>query len=493
MKQRIFGIETEFGCLTRAEQIRGPSEGVAARVRDYVFDALELGVRDIHYRDWGEPPGNGGFLFNGGRLYIDMGHLEYATPECTGLFDLVAYDKAIERVINNILADTGLPTAFFKNNIDHFTGATFGCHENFQIKREVPFYRVVIPTLVPFFVTRQIYAGTGRVGTYDEIVEFTDLQNNSDDQQYYQISQRADHIVTEVYEWIQFSRSIINTRDEPLSDYTKYRRLHLLVGDSNMSEHATALKVGTTALLLSAIEIFYEEHGEKLPLPGFDLYDPVGAIRYISRDKTFKWKITLSSGKTISAIDLQREYLHFVQSVITEQDEETQWVLSAWESILDDLEDHWHNVISRVDWAAKKWLLDTFRVEQGIEWDDPWLKSQDLEYHNIDMQSGLYYALQEQGQMERVITEERIEHAIYNAPQDTRAKVRAFLMRALTQNRMPCIVDWHQIYAGHTEYFKMMEPFDTNIAKAQRWIKKVQKLPILTEQRRRQRTRRSPS
>ena len=165
--------------------------------------------------------------------------------------------------------------------------------------------------------------------------------------------------------------------------------------------------------------------------------------------------------KTISAVDLQREYLHFVQSFITEHDEETEWVLSAWESILDDLEDDWQNVITRVDWAAKKWLLEAFIQEENLDWDDPWIKSQDLEYHNIDMQSGLYYALQEQGQVERVITDQQIEHAIENAPQDTRAKVRSFLMRTLTQNRMPCIVDWHQIYAGHTEYFEMKEPFDT--------------------------------
>ena len=482
MKKRIFGIETEFGCMTDTERIRGTSEGVAARVRDYVFDVLELGLRDIHYRDWGEPPGNGGFLFNGGRLYIDMGHLEYATPECATLFDLVAYDKAIERIINNILTDTGLPTAFFKNNIDHFTGATFGCHENFQISREVPFYRVVIPTLMPFFVTRQIYAGAGRVGVYDEMIEFgtqdvLEGQQALAEQQHYQISQRADHIVTEIYEWIQFSRAIINTRDEPLSDYTKYRRLHLLVGDSNMSEYATALKVGTTSLLLSAIETFYEMHGEKLPLPGFELADPVYAIRHISRDNTFKWRIELKSGKTIAAVDLQREYLNFVQAFITEHDEESQWVLSAWESILDDLEEDWERVIPRVDWAAKKWLLETFIAEEKLDWDDPWIKSQDLEYHNIHTESGLYYALQAHGQMERVVTDEQIEYAIDNAPQDTRAKVRSFLMRTLTQNQMHCIVDWHQIYAGHTEYFEMKEPFDTNIAKAQRWIKRLRKRP----------------
>ena len=475
MNKRIFGIETEFGCMTDTERVRGTSEGVAARVRDYVFDVLEFGLRDIHYRDWGEPPGNGGFLFNGGRLYIDMGHLEYATPECGTLFDLVAYDKAIEYIINSILADTGLPTAFFKNNIDHFTGATFGCHENFQVSRDVPFYRVVIPTLMPFFVTRQIYAGAGRVGVYDEMIEFGDFQQELSEQQNYQISQRADHIVTEIYEWIQFSRAIINTRDEPLSDYTKYRRLHLLVGDSNMSEYATALKIGTTSLLLTAIEAFHEMHGEKLPLPGFELADPVYAIRHISRDSTFTWRIELKSGKTISAIDLQREYLNFVQTLVTERDEETEWVLSAWESILNDLEKDWESVIPRVDWAAKKWLLEAFINEEKLDWDDPWIKSQDLEYHNIHTDSGLYYALQAQGLMERVITDEQIKYAINNAPQDTRAKVRSFLMRTLTQKQMPCIVDWHQIYAGHTEYFEMKEPFDTNIAKAQRWINRLRK------------------
>ena len=475
MNKRIFGIETEFGCMTDTERVRGTSEGVAARVRDYVFDVLEFGLRDIHYRDWGEPPGNGGFLFNGGRLYIDMGHLEYATPECGTLFDLVAYDKAIEYIINSILADTGLPTAFFKNNIDHFTGATFGCHENFQVSRDVPFYRVVIPTLMPFFVTRQIYAGAGRVGVYDEMIEFGDFQQELSEQQNYQISQRADHIVTEIYEWIQFSRAIINTRDEPLSDYTKYRRLHLLVGDSNMSEYATALKIGTTSLLLTAIETFHEMHGEKLPLPGFELADPVYAIRHISRDSTFTWRIELKSGKTISAIDLQREYLNFVQTLVTERDEETEWVLSAWESILNDLEKDWESVIPRVDWAAKKWLLEAFIDEEKLDWDDPWIKSQDLEYHNIHTDSGLYYALQAQGLMERVITDEQIKYAINNAPQDTRAKVRSFLMRTLIQKQMPCIVDWHQIYAGHTEYFEMKEPFDTNIAKAQRWINRLRK------------------
>ena len=270
MTYRIIGIETELGCMIRSQtihtqRVKVSPESVAANVRDFVFKNLELGIPDLHYRDWGEPPGNGGFLFNGGRLCIDMGHLEYATPECANLFDVIAYDKAIEHVITAILKGGGLEShiAFYKNNIDHYTGATFGCHENYQARRDVPFYRIVIPTLLPFFVTRQIYAGAGRVGGYDDILEFGDESYSVDDFIGYQISQRADHIVTEIYEWIQFSRAIINTRDEPLSDYTKYRRLHLLVGDTNMSEYASALKIGTTALILDAIERHYELHGEK--------------------------------------------------------------------------------------------------------------------------------------------------------------------------------------------------------------------------------------
>ncbi len=473
MKHRIFGIETEFGCMSQNEQRRGSAEGIAARVRDYVFNYLELGIRDIHYRDWGEPPGNGGFLFNGGRLYIDMGHLEYATAECCSLFELVAHDKAIERVICQILDETGLPTAFFKNNIDHFTGATFGCHENFQIRRHVPFWRIVIPTLLPFFVTRQIYAGAGRVGAYNEMSEFPDFQEKQETLPDYQISQRADHIVTEIYEWIQFSRAIINTRDEPLSDYTKYRRLHLLVGDSNMSEFATALKVGSTALLLSAVERFYDGHGEQLPLPGFALADPVAAIQRISRDQTFVWPVELKSGKTVTAVDIQRAYLHFTRLYTTEEDQESEWVFTEWETVLNDLEADWQRVTTRVDWAAKKMLLEAFAAEEGLPWNDPWMKSQDLEYHNIHPDSGLYYALEAQGHMTRVVTDAQIEDAIYNAPQQTRAKIRAFLMHNLSESRMPCIVDWHHVYAGQTECFELNEPFETDLVEARRWLRRL--------------------
>jgi len=412
MKKRIFGIETEFGCMTNSERIRGTSEGIAARVRDYVFDTLHLGIRDIHYRDWGEPPGNGGFLFNGGRLYIDMGHLEYATPECGKLFELIAYDKAIERIIINTLRETAFPTVFFKNNIDHFSGTTFGCHENFQISREIPFYRVVIPTILPFLVTRQIYAGTGRVGTYDETGEFSTTHSNIN-QHPYQISQRADHIVTEVYEWIQFSRAIVNTRDEPLSDYTKYRRLHLLVGDTNMSEYATALKVGTTALVIALIE------QRKIP-ETLALANPIDTIKTVSHDQTYRWLVMTADGKTMSAIDHQRKYLALAQKFMADAPGETDWILAEWEDTLDALEKDPMALTDRLDWVAKKWLLETFAEEEGIAWEDPWLQSLDLEYHNIHLKEGLYYGLP----MRRVVTDEQIDTAIHNPPPGTRAYFR---------------------------------------------------------------------
>jgi proteasome accessory factor A len=472
VSRRIFGIETEFGCMTESSRAAASPEGVAARVRDYMFHELKLGISDMHYRDWGEPPGNGGFLFNGGRLYIDMGHLEYATPECVTLFDLVAYDKAIERAVTQIVDEIGLSdeAAFYKNNVDHFTGATFGCHENYQLRRDISFYKVVIPTLMPFFVTRQLFAGAGRVGGYEEVLEFGEIQRGRDSFVGYQISQRADHIVTEIYEWIQFSRAIINTRDEPLSDYTKYRRLHLLVGDSNMSEYATALKVGTTSLILDLLEAGHR-------LRNLSLADPVQAIREISRDPYFDWIVELESGETISAIDLQREYLKLAEKTLKGRDADTDWVLAAWESVLDDLETDWTRVTDRVDWAAKKWLLETFMEEENLDWDDPWLESLDLEYHHLHPQRGLYYELEQQGHMQRVVTEAQIDAAIRKAPENTRAKARAHVMRYLSQNQLPCIVDWHQIYFTHEEPFEMKDPFNTYDAEAEALIKRLSEHP----------------
>jgi proteasome accessory factor A len=328
MKGRIFGIETEFGCLAPGDQPHLSPEFLSHKAKDRIFYREGLGVIDIHYRGRDEPPGNGGFLFNGGRVYLDMGHLEYATPECQGLFDLVAADRAGEVMVQRALeqVEVARDAAFFKNNVDHYTGATFGCHENYLVRREVPFSQVVLPVMLPFFATRQIYAGAGRVGCFDEVPEEAD-QTGSEVR--YQISQRADHIVTEIYQWIQFSRAIINTRDEPLADWGLYRRLHLLVGDSNMSEYATALKVGTTALVLHLLE--------EGVVPEVRLLDPVHAVRSISRDPEYRWEVQLESGRPTTAVEVQRQYLDLAEEYLRGWDAEGDWVLDEWRFVLDGL------------------------------------------------------------------------------------------------------------------------------------------------------------
>src|SRR6201988_4876414 len=275
---RIVGIETEYGCLLSEEEPHVNSELWPAKVKNYLFRKAEAGAIDLHYRDYEEPPGNGGFLLNGGRLYLDMGHLEYSSPECLSLRDLVAYDIAGDMLLYQAIHELGVEdkVSFLKNNIDHHTGATFGCHENYLMRREAQFTPEVLSSLLAFLATRQIFAGAGRGGQANPLAfdfELPDRQGQVN----FQISQRADHIVNDIYQWVQFNRAIINARDEPLADYRKYRRMHLLIGDSNMSPFATAPKVGNTALILTLLE------EGNLP-EDVILLDAVLATREISRD-----------------------------------------------------------------------------------------------------------------------------------------------------------------------------------------------------------------
>lgn len=473
MKDRIFGLETEYGCLAPEHEGFVSPDAISVKVKDHIFHSDRIGIVDIHYRGRDEPPGNGGFLFNAGRVYIDMGHLEYATPECMGLWDVLAADKAGDFILNRALQTLGLgkEASFLKNNVDHYTGATFGCHENYLIRRNVPFSTVVIPALLPFLVTRQIFCGAGRVGSYDDSFYYygRDERDEVDreDPVTFQISQRADHIVTEIYQWIQFSRAIINTRDEPLADHSKYRRLHLLVGDSNMSEYASALKIGTTALVLNLLErkIFPQDMG---------LGDPVWALKEISRDPDHKWILGRHNGKTISAIDVQRSYLALAQRHLKGIDDESDWVMREWERTLDDLESDPMQLADRLDWVAKKWLLDSFREAENLGWDDPWLQSLDLEYHNIDPNRGLYYDLVKQGSMQRVLTDEQVAVACITPPQDTRAKARAALVRTLAENKVRYIVDWDSVYLENENHLSFRDPFSTYEEESAAFINDIQ-------------------
>ena len=469
MKNRIYGIETEFGCLPPDSDPFLSPDFISVKTKDCVFYREGLGIVDIHYRGRDEPPGNGGFLFNGGRIYIDMGHVEYATPECTGLFDLVASDRAGELMVQRALRQLDLAetASFFKNNIDHYTGATFGCHENYLVRRDVPFSQVLLPAMLPFFVTRQIFAGAGRVGCHTDIFE---NGGSEDEGVSFQISQRADHIVTEIYQWIQFSRAIINTRDEPLADWGLYRRLHLLVGDSNMMEYATALKVGTTALVLQLLE-------EGI-VPDIKLLDPVQAIRDISRDLTFKWEVQLEDGRYTTAAEIQREYLDLAECYLRGQDEEGDWVLDEWRFVINGLIHDPASLVDRVDWVAKKWLLEHFMNEEGLDWHDTWVQSLDLEYHNLNADKGLYYDLYRRGLVKRVVDDEQINQAVASPPSNTRAHARSQVMRALTGQKARYVIDWDSIYVEDEKYLNLDDPFMTYEREVNEFIRECQQGPV---------------
>ena len=472
MEGRIYGLETEYGCLPPASDPFLSPDFVSIKVKDCVFYREGLGIVDMHYRGRDEPPGNGGFLFNGGRVYIDMGHVEHATPECTGLFDLVAADRAGERLVQRALDQLGLAdsAAFFKNNIDHYTGATFGCHENYLVRREVPFSQVLLPTMLPFFVTRQIFAGAGRVGCHTDIFEYG---NAEDEGVEFQLSQRADHIVTEIYQWIQFSRAIINTRDEPLADWGLYRRLHLLVGDSNMMEYATALKVGTTALVLQLLE-----EQERVICDDIKLLDPVQATRDISRDMTYRWEVQLEDGRYTTATEIQRAYLDLAERYLRGRDEESDWVLDEWRFVIDALEHDPGCLVDRVDWVAKKWLLEYFMREEGLDWQDTWIQSLDLEYHNLNTARSLYFDLYERGLVKRIVSDEQINQAITHPPANTRALARSRVMRALTDQKTRYQIDWDSICVGDDKFLSLDDPFLTYDREAEVFIRECRQMPV---------------
>src|SRR5256714_2168952 len=356
---RIVGIETEYGCLLSEEEPHVNSELWPAKVKNHLFRKADAGTIDLHYRDYEEPPGNGGFLLNGGRLYLDMGHIEYASPECLHLHDLVTYEVAGDDLLQSSLIALGAEdrVSFIKNTVDYHAGATFACHENYLMKREAQFTPPILGTLLTFLATRQIFTGAGRVGQSNPLA-FDFEPPKTEAQINFQLSQRADHIVNDIYQWVQFNRAIINARDEPLADYRKYRRLHLLIGDSNMSPFATALKIGTTACILSLLE-------EGCLPRDLVLADAVQSTRDISRDPTQQWIVDLENGKTIGALDVQWEFHQLAQKHLRNRSAETNWLLENWSFVLEALDQNRQSLIGGIGWITKKMLLhDLIRAEE---------------------------------------------------------------------------------------------------------------------------------
>ena len=369
---------------------------------------------------------------NGARFYQDTGcHPEYSTPECDNILDLVVHDKAGERLLEACLPaaeerlrEEGLSGEIyiFKNNTDSL-GNTYGCHENYLMRRDVDFWKVT-EQLIPFFVTRQIFSGAGKV-----------LKVSGKPQ--YFISQRAQHIHEKTSSSTTSSRSIINTRDEPHADAEKYRRLHIIVGDSNMSEYATYLKVGTAALVLSMVEAGFS-------VTGMELEDPVKAIREISRDPTLNKKVKLDDGRQMTAIEIQRVY-----------------VLEKGVSVIDRLEDDPMQLVREVDWVMKKHLIQSYVDKKGCGWDDPRVFLLDLQFHDVKRTRGLYYLLENKGMAERIVDEEAVQRAMSVPPQTTRAKVRGDFIRFARAKNRSYTVDWTYLKLNGywEETILCMDPF----------------------------------
>ena len=460
MRNRIYGIETEYGLLIKDADFKLDPVQVAIRIKDHIFKSSELGVLDQHYRANDEPPENGGFLLNAGRIYLDMGHLEYASPECFTLTDLVTYDRAGDTLIQDAVEELGWRDSIgiIKNNVDLETNATFGCHENYLVGRGFPFDDENLKLLSSFLVTRQIYCGAGRIGACNphpfrdwEGTFVEETESNVD----FQISQRADHIPNEFYRWVQYNRAIVNTRDEPLADPSKYRRIHLLVGDSNMSEFATAMKMGTTTLILELVE-------QGIANSDWILAESVEAMRSISRDQNFKWELTLRNGRHTTALELQMDMMQTAKKHLAGMNQETDWIIGEWDLLLNDIPKGPEALIGRVDWATKYWMLSEFRKEENLDWHDPWLKSLDLEYHNINKDSGLYWSLERTGDAGRKTNDGAIEYAKTSPPRGTRADGRGEFVKILMglDSKPLYLIDWIGFRLGRNEEpFLMLDPF----------------------------------
>lgn len=429
--RRITGLETEYGCL-----VESPGEGprLTQMVRDWIFARNRYGLVDLHDRGWDEAPGNGGFLFNGGRAYVDMGHLEYCTPECTSVGDIVRFDRAGDEILLTAVRELNLEgrVSFIRNNIDHHSGATFGCHENFSLLRDAPLTEKNVLSLLAFLTLRILFTGAGRVGgaTLRGPEVGPGLAAVP-----FQVSQRADFIQNDFYEWVQQNRAIINTRDEPLADPLKYRRLHLIHGDTNVLPSALYLKVGATRLVLDLLEAD--------ALPTVILADAVRTLRELSRQAAPPWPVACAGGTRADARDLLQSFRTAAEREFRGRDPETDAVLDLWLRVEQGLAGDLPSLVGLVDWVTKLHLLEAFRAQEKIAWNDLWLEAQDLEYHQVDRERSLGLALADwNGPWAEGWGD--VTHTT-QPPADTRATPRSQLMHDLAGTGQPYELDWDSV------------------------------------------------
>jgi len=434
--RRIMGTEVEYGISVPGDATANPVLTSTQVVLAYAAAAdiprarrarwdyeVESPLRDARGFDLTGPSGPGHdpdvedlgaanvILTNGARLYVDHAHPEYSAPEVTNARDAVIWDKAGERVMEEAAMKAasvpGQPQLqLYKNNVDG-KGASYGTHENYLMARSTPF-TAVIAGLTPFFVSRQVVTGSGRLGIGQQSEEAG-----------FQLSQRADYIEVEVGLETTLKRGIINTRDEPHADADKYRRLHVIIGDANMSEYSTYLKVGTTALVLDLIE-------SGIRFDDLKLDEPVKAVHQISHDPTLKVQVALANGKKYTGLDLQFAY-HEIASQNLERtgaDQASKEVLRVWGEVLDALARDPQECADRLDWPAKLRLLEGYRQRDNLAWGAPRLRLVDLQYSDVRLAKGLYNRLVTRGSMKRLVSEEEVLAAVTTPPSDTRAYFR---------------------------------------------------------------------
>jgi len=428
---KVCGIETEYGVALRGAADANPVLASSMLINAYVehrkvgwdFEDESPG-RDARgfAREGSAPPEIethlvNTVLTNGARYYVDHAHPEYSTPECADVLELVCADKAGERILARSmqaarrLLGSGQEIVVYKNNTDG-KGNSYGCHENYLVDRSVPF-ATLVRHLLPWFVTRQVYTGAGKVGG-----------ENGTGHTGYQLSQRADFFEEEVGLETTLKRPIINTRDEPHADPQKYRRLHVIVGDANLCEVATFLKVGATALVLAMIEDDFIDKD-------YSIASSVPSMRAVSHDPTCRATVELVDGGTISAVDLQWEFLRLAQKYADDVgleacggDEVGQQVLERWESVLAGLERDPMTLDGQLDWVTKLSLLDAYRKRDSIEWDDPKMALLDLQYHDVRPEKSLFERLVRAGKVERLVEEADVINGMTEPPPSTRAYFR---------------------------------------------------------------------
>src|SRR4051795_7210290 len=434
--RRVMGTETEFGISVLGQPTANPMVASSQVVNAYATSTLrarrarwdfeeESPLRDARgfdmSRDTADPSQltdedlglANVILTNGARLYVDHAHPEYSTPECTNPLDIVVWDKAGEQIALDATRFATLPgegdLLLYKNNTDN-KGASYGAHENYLVRRSTPFGDIV-RHLTPFFVSRQVVCGAGRVGLGQD--------GHGDG---FQISQRADYFEVEVGLETTLKRPIINTRDEPHADPEKYRRLHVIIGDANLAEISTYLKVGTTSLVLAMIE-------DRFITSDLGIDGPVAALRAGSHDPTLRELIAMSDGRRLTAIQLQEEYLELARKYVDDRlgadaDAQTVDVLERWESVLTRLQQDPMLCARELDWVAKLKLLNSYRDRDGLDWDSAKLQMIDYQYSDIRPDKGLYHRLVQLGRIDRLLDDASVERAMLQPPDDTRAYFR---------------------------------------------------------------------